>query len=132
MLLAYFEVDAGQPLAITVDVTYVLIEEFYLKLRKTLITLIKTVITLLQPFKCPGSDDLLNPSLYVIVLAHVTLVHCTATQVMIQGSLVTRHNFDRFLETLKTELDRIETLASKGFSDVIQQPWHHRLTMCNS
>ena len=39
---------------------YVLIEEFYLKLHKT-------VITLLQPFKGPGSDDLLNPSLYVTV-----------------------------------------------------------------
>ena len=46
---------------------YVLIE-FYLKLRKT-------VIKLLEPFKCLGSDDLLNPRLYVTVLAHIPLVH---------------------------------------------------------
>ena len=42
---------------------------------------------------------------------------------MIQDGLVTRRNVDRFLETLKTELDRIETQASKGNSDVIQQLW---------
>ena len=123
MLLAYFEVDAGQPFSHHFGCKR--IEEFYLKLRKT-------VITLLQPFKCPGSDDLLNPSLSVTVPAHIPLVHSTANQVMVQGCLVTRHNVDRFLETLKTEFDRIETLASKGFSDVRQQPWHHRLTMCNS
>ena len=97
---------------------YVLIEEFYLKLRKN-------VITLLEPFKHPGSDDLLNLSLYVTVLhvAYIPLVHCNDNQVMIQGCLVTRYNVDRFLETLKTELDRIETQASKGISDVMQQPW---------
>ena len=42
-----------------------------------------TVITLLEPFKCPGSDGLLNPSLYVTFLAHIPLVHRNANQVMV-------------------------------------------------
>ena len=52
MLLAYFEVDAGQPFS----------HHFGCK---------RIVITLLEPFKCPGSDDLLNPSLSVTVPAHI-------------------------------------------------------------
>ncbi|XP_012282231.1 KICSTOR complex protein SZT2 isoform X2 [Orussus abietinus] len=110
-----FSLDMGPSLA-TIDIQHgeVVIDEVYLSIKRCL----KSIT---RPFTIPGSDRIMQPEIYVTVIAHTPFFTNPAQQVLVQGWLVTADNVAYLLQFIEQQLSCLEEKVALATNIANQQ-----------
>ncbi|CAL7950911.1 unnamed protein product [Xylocopa violacea] len=97
-----FNLDLSPSLA-TVDIQHgeIVIDEVYMATKRFLESIIR-------PFTVPGSKRIMQPEIYVTVIAHTPFFASPAQQVLVQGWLVTLDNVKQLMNFIENQLHILE------------------------
>ncbi|CAK9801279.1 KICSTOR complex protein SZT2 [Anthophora quadrimaculata] len=97
-----FNLDLSPSLA-TVDIQHgeIVIDEVYMATKRFLESIIR-------PFTIPGSKKIMQPEIYVTIIAHTPFYTCPAQQVLVQGWLVTADNVNQLTNFIESQLHILE------------------------
>ncbi|XP_047362781.1 KICSTOR complex protein SZT2 isoform X1 [Vespa velutina] len=101
-----FSLDLSPSLG-TVDIQHgeIVIDEVYLATKRCLEGITK-------PFTIPGSKRILQPEIFVTVIAHTPFLTSPSQQVLIQGWLLTANNVNHLIQHLEKQLNLLEEKVS--------------------
>ncbi|XP_043487708.1 KICSTOR complex protein SZT2-like isoform X1 [Polistes fuscatus] len=101
-----FSLDLSPSLA-TIDIQHgaIVIDEVYLATKIYL-------ERITRPFTIPGSKRILQPEIFVTVIAHTPFLTSPAQQVLVQGWLLTANNVNSLIQHLEKQLNLLEEKVS--------------------
>ncbi|XP_024942950.1 KICSTOR complex protein SZT2 isoform X2 [Cephus cinctus] len=97
-----FSLDLSPSLA-TVDIQHgeIVIDEVYLAMKQCLECIVK-------PFIVPGSKRIMQPEIYITIIAHTPFFTSPAQQVLVQGWLLTVKNIEYLIQYIEQQLKCLE------------------------
>ncbi|XP_043514984.1 KICSTOR complex protein SZT2-like isoform X3 [Frieseomelitta varia] len=110
-----FNLDLSPSLA-TVDIQHgeIVIDEVYMATKHFLESIIR-------PFTIPGSKRIMQPEIYVTIIAHTPFFTNPAQQVLVQGWLVTLDNVKQLTDFIKNRLHILEEKVACATAIASQQ-----------
>uniref|UniRef100_A0A2S2NRV9 Protein SZT2 n=1 Tax=Schizaphis graminum TaxID=13262 RepID=A0A2S2NRV9_SCHGA len=100
------------------------IQRCHVMLDEMIVALRRSIEGFIRPFIVPGSDKIVfEPQVYVTVIVHTPFYTSPAQQVLVQGWLINNRNFQEFIKTITTEMNRLENSLAMT-KKTIRKPKH--------